>query len=117
VIETLSPELKHDLICIGKLWIIVISITCLAYATSWRYEEDTTYIFTHPLIDAGQRTGANGLAWQENGMSFVMIDDTLPFLAKLSVLKHENCHVQQFRRTDIRGEALEPECEWRMWLP
>lgn len=61
---------------------------------------------------------ALGSAQKIEGKYLVIIDDTLSPTMKNLILKHENCHVQQYKsKRNMTSDEREFECYIRMWLP
>jgi hypothetical protein len=83
-------------------------------------ESDTFYHFVDntQLNGDGQALSRLGYANQYNGSYYVYIDANLPQIIKTIAIRHENCHVRQFKnKINATYDEREVECYLGMWLP
>jgi hypothetical protein len=85
-------------------------------------EDNTFYIFTtSDRINAitGLNWGAIGCAYPSGSDYIVMIDQNAPAILQHQIIKHENCHVRQFKELEDMSDQLvvEGECYLTSILP
>jgi hypothetical protein len=106
------------------VWAIVIGIMLVSGCIVPLPESNTNYVFVEskdiPRNPNNSWMGVSGCAQTINGTYFVTIDRDLPPVLANLVIRHENCHVQQYksgRGRNMTSEEREMACYTRMWLP
>lgn len=100
--------------------VIILAFACIAPLP----ESNTNYVFVEnkdiPKHPNSVWMGTAGCAQIIDGGYLVTIDRALPPVVANLVIRHENCHVQQYksgRWRNMTSDEREMECYARMWLP
>jgi len=98
--------------------VILLAFACLPASV----ESNTAYNYVENKDVPINSNNVGFLAWGSaariDGGYVVTVDRDIPPVMKNIIVKHENCHVQQYKRkANMMSEEREIECYIRMWLP
>jgi hypothetical protein len=117
-----KDELPGLFSCIFGVEAIIIMIMLASGCIVPLPESNTNYVFVEskdiPVNPNNSWMGTTGCAQIIDGGYLVTIDRDLPQVAANLVIRHENCHVQQYKSgRKMTSEERELECYAKMWLP
>lgn len=97
----------------------IILLSCLITPSA---KENTYYIFTNKYeIDkiTLNHLESIGCVYKKNGSYFVLIDSQYPKIIQNGIIKHENCHIEQFENhIDMSdNNRIETECYIKSLFP
>jgi len=105
------------------IWAIMLLVELAIQVVAPPLESGTEYRFVDAstlrmAVASSSQSPCGTATFISDGNYLVEIDERLPEIGRNFILRHENCHVQQYKRkANMTSEEREIECYIRMWLP